>query len=209
MKTFNKSIILSILFLAAVLFPNRAISQITDKGYVDIDWQFNIPINTGFADKASGWGMSIDGGYYVTDNVGLGLFMTYSTNNDYIERQTLKLTETASLTTDQLHTIFQLPFGVSARYRFLPDAIVKPYVAVKLGTEYSRLSSYYNSFTSKDDSWGFFLCPEVGTAIYFTSNQTVGLHAALYYSYATNKSDVLIYDVKGLNNLGFKLGLSF
>ena len=209
MKTFNKSIILSILFLAAVLFPNRAISQITDKGYVDIDWQFNIPINTGFADKASGWGMSIDGGYYVTDNVGLGLFMTYSTNNDYIERQTLKLTETASLTTDQLHTIFQLPFGVSARYRFLPDAIVKPYVAVKLGTEYSRLSSYYNSFTSKDDSWGFFLCPEVGTTIYFTSNQTVGLHAALYYSYATNKSDVLIYDVKGLNNLGFKLGLSF
>ena len=127
-----------------------------------------MPIKTGFADKASGWGMSFEGGYYITRNIGLGMFMTYSTNNDYVERQTMMLTETSALTTDQMHSIFQLPFGVSARYRFLPDAIVKPYVALKLGTEYSKLSSYYNSFSSSDKNWGFYICPEVGTTIYFT-----------------------------------------
>ena len=209
MKTLNKAIISVILLLVIMLFPHKAQSQITGNGYIDVDWQFNMPIKTGFADKAAGWGMSLDGGYYVTDNIGIGLFMTYSTNNEYVERQTMMLTETSALTTDQLHSIFQLPFGVSARYRFLPDAIVKPYVALKLGTEYSKVSSYYNSFTSRDTGWGFYVCPEIGTTIYFTSSQTVGLHLALYYSYATNKSDVLIYDVKGLNNSGFRLGLSF
>lgn len=209
MKIINKSIISAILFLAIVLMPAMAKAQITDKGYVDIDWQFNIPIKTGFADKAAGWGMALDGGYYVTDNIGVGAFMNYSTNNQYIERETLHLSETASLTTDQQHTIFQLPFGASVRYRFLPDAIVKPYISLKLGTEYSKVSSYYNSFTSSDKSWGFYLCPEVGTTFYFTSTQSVGLHLALYYSYATNKANVLVYDVKGLNNAGFRLGLSF
>ena len=209
MKALNKSIISTILFLAIILLPSNVRAQIFDNAYVDVDWQFNMPINTGFADKPSGWGMSFDGGYYITDNIGVGAFITYSTNNEYIERQTMKLTETASLTTDQQHSIFQLPFGVSARYRFLPDAIVKPYISLKLGPQYSKIASYYNSFTSSDKSWGFYLCPEVGTTIYFTSSQTVGLHIALYYSYATNKSDVLIYGVKDLNNSGFRLGLSF
>ncbi|MBQ3555243.1 MAG: porin family protein [Bacteroidales bacterium] len=209
MKNINK-IIISALLLVSLLFVSPAAkAQITNNGYLDIDWQFNIPINTDFADKAAGWGMSLDGGYYLTDNVGIGAFMTYSTNNQYIERQTLMLTETSALTTDQQHSIFQLPFGVSVRYRFVPDAIVKPYLAVKLGPEFSKVSSYYNSFTSRDKSWGFYVCPEVGTTFYFTSSQTVGLHVALYYSYATNKSEVLTYSVKGLNNAGFRLGLSF
>ncbi|MBR2476351.1 MAG: porin family protein [Bacteroidaceae bacterium] len=209
MKIINKIIISALLLVSMLFVSPTAKAQITDNGYLDIDWQFNIPINTNFADKAAGWGMSLDGGYYLTDNVGIGAFMTYSTNNQYIERQTLMLNETSALTTDQQHSIFQLPFGVSVRYRFIPDAIVKPYLAVKLGPEFSKVSSYYNSFTSRDKSWGFYVCPEVGTTIYFTSSQTVGLHVALYYSYATNKSDVLMYSVKGLNNAGFRLGLSF
>lgn len=209
MKNINKIIISALLLVSLLFVAPAAKAQITNNGYLDIDWQFNIPINTDFADKAAGWGMSLDGGYYLTDNVGIGAFMTYSTNNQYIERQTLMLTETSALTTDQQHSIFQLPFGVSVRYRFVPDAIVKPYLAVKLGPEFSKVSSYYNSFTSRDKSWGFYVCPEVGTTFYFTSSQTVGLHVALYYSYATNKSEVLTYSVKGLNNAGFRLGLSF
>ena len=36
-----------------------------------------------------------------------------------------------------------------------------------------------------------------------------GLHFALYYSYGTNKADVLHYSVDGLSNFGFRLGVSF
>ena len=34
-----------------------------------------------------------------------------------------------------------------------------------------------------------------------------GFHLALYYSYSTNKSSE--YDMHGINNLGFKLGIAF
>ncbi|MBQ7818252.1 MAG: outer membrane beta-barrel protein [Bacteroidales bacterium] len=210
MKTIYKiKAVLALAICAMFTMPDVAKAQITDNGYLDVDWQFNIPVNTKFADKAAGWGMAFDGGYYITDNVGVGVFLTYSTNNEYIEKQTLALSETSALTTDQQHSMFQLPFGVSARYRFIPEAIATPYFSLKLGAEYSKISTYYNSFVSTDEAWGFYLCPEFGTTIYFTSSHTVGLHMSIYYAYATNKSSVMVYDVNGLNNLGFRLGLSF
>ncbi|MGN0082640.1 MAG: porin family protein, partial [Bacteroides fragilis] len=36
-----------------------------------------------------------------------------------------------------------------------------------------------------------------------------GLHIAVYYSYATNKANVLTYNVDKLNNFGFRVGLAF
>lgn len=199
----------AIIVAAIVAIPLTGRAQLTDHGYLDVDWQFNIPINTGFADKAAGWGMSLDGGYYITDNIGVGAFFAYNTNNKYIETQTLALSNGGALTTDQQHSMFQLPFGVSARYRFVPDAIATPYVSLKLGPTYAKFYSYYNAFQSSDDSWGFYICPEIGTTIYFTSNNMVGLHIALYYNYSTNKAEVLTYKINGLNNAGFRLGLSF
>lgn len=194
---------------AIIAMPLACRAQLTDHGYLDIDWQFNIPINTGFADKAAGWGMSLDGGYYITDNIAVGAFFAYSTNNEYIATQTLALKDNAAVTTDQQHSMFQLPFGVSARYRFVPEAIATPYISLKLGPAYTKFYSYYNAFQSSDDSWGFYICPEIGTTIYFTSNNMVGLHLALYYNYSTNKANVLTYKVEGINNAGFRLGLSF
>ncbi|MEG1573684.1 MAG: outer membrane beta-barrel protein [Bacteroidales bacterium] len=210
MKTI-KSIYKRASLAIAVLFalPTASVAQITDHGYVDIDWQFNIPINTGFSDKAAGWGMAFDGGYYITDNVAVGGFLTFSTNNKYYPLETINLTTTSTITTDQQHSMFQLPFGVSARYRFIPEAIATPYIALKIGTEYSKFYTYYNAFETTDNSWGFYICPEIGTTIYFTPNNLVGLHIALYYNYATNRSSVLTYSIKGVNNAGFRLGLSF
>ena len=70
----------AIIVAAIVAIPLTGRAQLTDHGYLDVDWQFNIPINTGFADKAAGWGMSLDGGYYITDNIGVGAFFGSSDN---------------------------------------------------------------------------------------------------------------------------------
>ena len=37
----------------------------------------------------------------------------------------------------------------------------------------------------------------------------MGIHVALYYSYATNEGDVLVYRVNNLNNFGLRVGISF
>ena len=105
----------------ALVFAMPAKAQLTDNGYANIDWQFNFPLSNHFADKASGWGMSFEGGYYVTPNIALGAFLAYHSNHEYFGRQTLPVGEGGSINTDQQHTLFQLPFGLAGRYITLLD----------------------------------------------------------------------------------------
>ena len=55
----------------ALVFAMPAKAQMTDNGYANIDWQFNFPLSNHFADKASGWGMNFEGGYFLTSNFAL------------------------------------------------------------------------------------------------------------------------------------------
>ena len=64
---------------ALVLLPAAGMAQNEKRGFANIDWQFNIPLSNGFSDKASGWGMNIEGGYYFENNIGIGLFFALST----------------------------------------------------------------------------------------------------------------------------------
>ena len=76
---------LRIVFICALslLLPSIGTAQEQVKnGYANIDWQFNIPLNNGFSDKASGWGMNFEGGYYFTPHIGAGLFFAFHTNNE-------------------------------------------------------------------------------------------------------------------------------
>ena len=209
MKTI-KYISLRVLAIAALalVFAMPAKAQLSDNGYANIDWQFNVPLSNGFADDASGWGMNFEDGYFVTPNLGLGLFLNYHSNHEYVGRETFPVNG-GSMTSDQQHTIFQMPFGAAARYQFNRGGAWQPYVGVKLGTEYAKVRSNYNVFESRDENWGFYVSPEVGLNVYPWAYGP-GLHLALYYSYGTNKADkVLTYSVDKLNNFGFRVGLSF
>lgn len=194
--------------LMTVLFPLFGQAQSSDV-YVNIDWQYNVPLGASFADKSSGWGMNFEGGYYFPCNIGLGLFLAYHTNNKYIPRQTFPVGETSAVTTDQQHSVYQLPFGVTGRYRFMPGSIFEPYVAMKLGPNYARLSSDFYVLEAYEKTWGFYMSPELGVNIRPFSQTRIGLHVAAYYSYATNKGTVLRYKTDPLNNFGFRIGLCF
>ena len=139
----------------ALVFAMPAKAQMTDNGYANIDWQFNFPLNNHFADKASGWGMNFEGGYFLTSNFALGGFLSYHSNHEYFDRQTLPVGESGSLNTDQQHTVFQLPFGLATRYAWNRGGAFQPYVGVKLGAQYAQLKSTFNAFEANEDTWGF------------------------------------------------------
>ncbi|MDE5708850.1 MAG: porin family protein [Alistipes sp.] len=193
--------------LLAVARPGKA--QIFPNTYINVDWQMNVPLNTDFADKASGWGMNFEGGYRITPAVAVGPFISFQTNLKSIDRQTLVLNNGSALTTNQKHALFQLPFGVTGRYSWLNYSVFQPYVGMKLGACYSELSSYYYIVKQYTDTWGFYLSPEVGFSIFPNPNYRFGFHVALYYSYATNSGSVLTYKVDNLNNFGIRVGISF
>ena len=176
--------------------------------YSNIDWQFNFPISNSFADKASGWGMNFEGGYYLTENLAIGGFLTYHSNHKYIPRQTIPLSDNSSLNTDQQHTLFQMPFGVAGRYTFNREGMFQPYVSLKVGPQYAKLRTTFNAFENTDNTWGFYVSPEVGMNI-FPWVYRPGIHVAAYYSYATNKGSVLTYGQDGMSNFGLRLGIAF
>lgn len=66
-------------------------AQIFPNGYVNIDWQMGVPLGSSLADKASGWGMNFEGGYFITPAIAIGPFISYQTNLESIPRQTLDL----------------------------------------------------------------------------------------------------------------------
>lgn len=209
MKT-TRQLSVKVLALVAIAMaftlPGRA--QTSDSFYSNIDWQFNFPISNSFADKASGWGMNFEGGYYLTDNFAIGAFLAYHSNHKYIPRQTISLGDNSSINTDQQHTQFQLPFGVAGRYTFNREGMFQPYISVKAGPQYARLKSTFNVFENDDNTWGFYVSPEIGMNI-FPWVYRPGIHVAAYYSYATNKGSVLTYDVDGMSNFGLRLGIAF
>lgn len=195
------------LFAMTLLAPSTGKAQISLDSYYNIDWQFNIPIDNSFSNKASGWGMNFEGGYYVHRNIAIGAFISFHTNNEYISRRTIQLSQTLAMNTDQQHQMFALPFGVLMRYRFI-ERDFQPYAGIKLGTCYSEFNDYYYIFMKSQNRWGFFISPEVGFNYYPWAN-SIGFHMAIYYNYATNKHDIMTYSQNGLNNFGFRLGVAF
>ena len=201
-----RNLLAVLLFAVAAALPDSGKAQISLNSYFNFDWQFNIPSNK-FVDKVSGWGMNFDAGWYLTPDFAIGAFMNYHTNNQYVDRTVVQVSDETAIYTDQQRSLYQLPFGITALYRII-ESDWQPYVAMKLGAEYAYTSSYYNIYKSSRDSWGFYMSPEIGVRWYPWANG-VGLHAAAYYSFSTNKSAVMGAELHNPSNFGFRLGLAF
>ena len=203
-KKYSIRVALAALLLAGISLPAK--SQVSLDAYYNVDWQFNMPINK-FANKPSGWGMNFDAGWYLTPDIAIGAFLNYHTNSEYVDRAVVNINPQTALYTDQQRSLYQLPFGVTALYRIV-ESDWQPYVALKLGAEYANMSSYYYIYKTSEDTWGFYMSPEIGVRWYPWANG-MGLHAAAYYSYSTNKGKVMGQEMQSPGNFGFRIGLAF
>lgn len=210
-KNFRIKVLSATLFAISALIPLASKAQQDYKPYfANADWQFNAPISNEFTNRASGWGANFEGGYFVTPKVGIGAFLAYSSNHKYIPTETLMPAVNSALTTNQQRSLFQLPFGLNVRYRFISDSgIFDPYAALKLGAQYTQISSYISTYSVYDRNWGFYMSPEIGTNIWLNAEKTFGFNMSLYYSFATNKGHILDGHINQLNNIGFRIGVAF
>ena len=192
--------------LGMLLFVGTANAQMGKREYINIGWQFNGTVGNSFVKTAQGYGAYIEGGYYITPMFAVGGFASFNTNNDYIPKQTYTFDDNSALTTDVDRSIYQVPFGLTMRTRFLRGEF-QPYLGTKIGTEFSKQCTYMSTFVNRHDNWGFYMSPEVGFTYFPFQKTDLGFQFAVYYSFCTNRNDS--YDIKGINNLGFKLGVAF
>lgn len=211
MKTINtifrRAIVLCCL-ACGIMFTANAQWDVRKLNLV-IDWQMNAPFSTGYTDKISGWGMNYELKYRIAPRWNVGVFASFHTNHQYIGRQTLPISPTKSLTTDQQRSAFQVPFGLAANYTLYDGKHFEPYVGVKAGTMYARNTTYYGINGLYDKAWGGYISPEIGFNIYPCKTKNWGFHVAGYYSYGTNKTYTLTDEINGQNNAGFRVGVIF
>ncbi|MBR4298985.1 MAG: outer membrane beta-barrel protein [Bacteroidales bacterium] len=191
---------------AFALTAAEADAQMGKRDYINGGWQFNGTVANNFVQNGQGYGAYIEGGYYLTPMFAIGGFASFNTNNEYIPKQTYTFSDGSALTTDLDRSVYQVPFGTTFRVRFLRSE-VQPYVQAKIGTEYSVQSTYMSTFVNRHDNWGFYMSPEVGLTFFPFHKTDFGFQVAAYYSYSTNNNKS--YDINGLNNVGFKLGIAF
>ena len=100
MKAIFKKAVLACMMLAGACAQGFAQWR-ADRMSLKADWQMNAPLSTDFADKISGWGMNYELTYLISPRWEAGVFAAFHTNHRYVERQTLNLSPTEALTTDQ------------------------------------------------------------------------------------------------------------
>ena len=204
MKTFVRYILM--VAAVAVMAATVAQAQPGRRFYVDAGWQFNATPGNSFASSANGWGAYVEGGYYVLPRIAVGAFGSFNTNNDYMPRKTYVSEDGSALTSDMVNSIYQIPFGATLRYR-LGWKEFQPYFQAKLGANYAEEYTYLPTMALKDSQWGFYVSPEIGFTWHPFHKINFGFQLAAYYSYATNRSRA--FGIDGINNVGFKLGVSF
>ena len=209
MKIFYGKIVFVLCMFSMFALQTRA-QWDPHKTHLIVNWQVNAPYSTDFADKISGWGMNFEGIYDVSPRWALGAFINFHTNHTYIGRQTLQISPTESLTTDQQRSAYQLPFGFTSAYTLYKSKVVNPYFGVKLGAVYTRYTTYCGTGGVYDNPWGFYASPEIGLKIFPFKSKRFGFHVAGYYSYMTNRAETLTGEsIDGQNNAGFRLGVIF
>ena len=202
----KKFIYIMMASVAMLIFAGEADAQMGKRFYVNGGWQFNGTIANDYVQNGQGYGAYMEGGYYITPMFAVGGFASFNTNTRYIPVQTYQLEDNAALTTDLDRSIYQVPFGATVRVRFMRTEF-QPYFEGKIGAEYATQSTYMSTFINRHDNWGFYISPEIGLTYFPFERTDLGFQLAAYYSYATNRNDK--FGIKGLNNVGFKLGLAF
>ena len=202
-----KRIIYTLAVITAVLLATtQANAQMGKPYYINGGWQFNGTVANNVAESAQGYGAYMEGGYYLTPMIAIGGFASFNSNDQYFGKQTYYFDDHSALTTDLTRSLYQVPFGTTVRCRFLWTEL-QPYIEAKIVTEYSQQSTYMSTYVSRHDNWGFYISPEIGLSWFPFSQTEFGFQLAVYYSYATNSNNA--YNMNGINNLGFKLGVAF
>lgn len=75
----------------------------------------------------------------------------------------------------------QMPLLVSVDYHFNPDATLKPFAGLGIGTMYSRRDMDMNIYRFTEDAWHFAIRPEVGF-MYQVSPEASGYLGLKYYT---------------------------
>jgi outer membrane protein len=201
-----KSYLSALVFLFLINSSAHAQSGILPTRFVAIGWDINTPINnTKFIDNTSAAGISLQGRYFINENISVGAEIAWASLYEYAPRETYTF-DNGAVTTDLYKFNYILPITANAHYYFMPDRAVTPYVGLGVGAMYSQQDFYFNIYNLSFSKWGYLVKPEAGVLFKF-GRSNMGAMLGVRYNYGTNREPALNFD--NIQMLGVNIGLVF
>ncbi|WP_448697865.1 outer membrane beta-barrel protein [Mucilaginibacter sp. AW1-3] len=170
-----------------------------------VGYQVAIPTNNNYLTSTSWSGFNFDYRYMIKPNISVGIGNSFNSFSQYFPQQTYEKSDgSGSVTSDMVRHIYTAPITASIHY-YLAGKMIKPYVGIGMGAEYSEQDAYFNIYTVYSKNWGFVVKPEAGAFAMFSSN--VGGFISVAYNYSTNsESD---FHIDHLSHIPITVGFLF
>lgn len=133
-----------------------------------------------FISKTSFRGANFDYRYRINPNVAVGALVGWQVFYEAKPSDTYTI-DNVSLTGKQYRYSNHVPLLVTGTYFFNPDADIKPFGSLGIGTIYTRRNTDMNLYTVKQEAWNFALQPELGAE--FKLNDYAGVVVSAKYFY--------------------------
>lgn len=202
-----------ILFLAICL-GCATISKAQSYGYdmrqiFSINYQVNTPVGSSkdFVSKMSFEGVNINWAYFVTENMTVGLDLSYNNYHEKFGQKIYRPNENTAINAAQYRYTQVFPIKAQAKYFFASNSMVQPYAGFGIGALSAGQHIIVQDFDAWDNSWGFLLSPEVGVLIPFGYGNNWGANITAGYNWSTNKSKVGNIKVDKMQSFYVNLGL--
>ena len=179
------------------------------KQVYSINYQMNVPMGSSkdFVSNASFEGVNINWAYFVTENIAVGLDLSYNNYHKSIGQKIYRPNENMAVNAAQYRYTQIFPIKAQVKYFFSQDRYIKGYAGLGLGALSAGQHIVVQDLGEWHNNWGFLVSPEVGMLIPFGADSPFGANVAAGYNFSTNKSKFAGLDMKNRQSLYFNVGL--
>ncbi len=184
-----KKLIISIILMAICFnYANAQISSNDTRQYYTFGWNIGklVGSSDAFIPDVSLSGFTFSGQIYISEQFAVGFNVAWNNYYGFVDRKSYELDAGTYVTAEQYRYLTSVPFQVGGFWNFQPDGMIRPYIGLSVGANYSTQSIYVSDYDFYDNQYGFHVSPEIGTFIKFGRNTNWGANLSASYQYNTN-----------------------
>ena len=174
------------------------------KQIYSLNYQMSVPVggSRDFIPNMSFEGININWAYFVTDNISVGLDLSYNNYTHKVGQKIYRPNANTAINAAQYRYTQSIPIKVQAKYFMAPFGPgLQAYTGLGIGALSAGEHIIIQDIDVWDNNWGFLLSPEIGILIPFGADNFWGANITAGYNWSTNKSN--IGDMKFNNRQSF------
>jgi hypothetical protein len=170
---------------------------LAQQGTVRLNMNYTVASPSGpfkdYVEETSWRGWTANVLYGINDKISVGLGLGFHDFYQKYPRAVYNLQEGGEISAVITNSLQTIPVLASIQYRFMPDAVVQPYIGAGVGANFIIYNQYLGEFSNAAHNIGFAVRPEAGVYIPI-GKRDFGINLNGIYNY-------MPYSKNGLDNI--------